>query len=102
MKQEALASTLRISRGSLANIETGKQSILVHQLYNFATALQLAVSDLLPSAPGKASASERTELPLPSDLKSAQKEQVARLFLQGDQNLKPQPETNHVKARKEN
>src|SRR6266852_9416336 len=49
MKQEKLAGLLGISRGSLANIETGRQGILVHQLYKFSAALQLKTPiDLLP------------------------------------------------------
>src|SRR5947207_14790685 len=84
MKQEHLASTLGISRGSLANIETGRQSILVHQLYKFASALQLAPSDLLPPPAKEGLGSKETTLPLPGNLKSRQKQQVARLFMETD------------------
>ena len=48
LKQETLAGRLGISRGSLANVETGRQSVLVHQLYKFAAALGVTPSDLLP------------------------------------------------------
>ncbi len=101
LKQEHLASTLGISRGSLANIETGRQSILVHQLYKFASALQLAPSDLLPPSPKEViGAEETTSLPLPSDLKARQKQQVARLFMKIDSTEKIKPEVGHAKNRK--
>ena len=100
MKQEHLASTLGISRGSLANIETGRQSILVHQLYNFAAALQLSPSDLLPQKSRDGFNGDRTDLPLPGDLKAQQKKQVARFFLQAETSQKPETEVKHAKNRK--
>lgn len=78
--QATLAAELGMSRGSLANIEIGRQSVLVHQLYRFASALGLPVSDLLPPVVEAASTVRRAELPLPSNLKPAQKEQIARVF----------------------
>jgi transcriptional regulator with XRE-family HTH domain len=82
MKQKTLAGMLSISRGSLANIETGRQSVLVHQLYRFAEALELSPSDLLP--PPTKTKSSTQDLPLPAGLKAQQKEQIARLFAQDD------------------
>ena len=84
MKQETLAGRLGISRGSLANVETGRQSILVHQLYNFADARQLTPFDLLPPPSSDHLRTEPSELPLPGDLKAQQKEQITRLFEQVD------------------
>lgn len=81
LKQENLAHNLGISRGSLANIETGRQNILVHNLYKIAAALDLNPLDLLPQPSGDQSKSERMALPLPGDLKADQKKQVARLFM---------------------
>jgi transcriptional regulator with XRE-family HTH domain len=88
MTQEILAGKLRISRGGLANIETGRQNVLVHQLYQFGAVLNLEPSDFLPvqrvSPP-----LDHSDLPLPSDLKKNQREQIARFFqnteLDGDQ-----------------
>jgi transcriptional regulator with XRE-family HTH domain len=80
LKQENLARMLGISRGSLANVETGRQSILVHQLFKFAEKLQLTPLDLLPEQSSGNAESNRTDLPLPADLKSQQKKQVAKLF----------------------
>jgi transcriptional regulator with XRE-family HTH domain len=85
LKQENLAYTLGISRGSLANIETGRQNILVHNLYKFASVLDVSPFDLLPHPSHAQSKSERMELPLPDDLKADQKKQVARLFMRSSE-----------------
>ena len=94
MKQETLAGLLSISRGSLANVETGRQSVLVHQLYKFADALKLTPVDLLPRPSTDHLRTERTELPLPGDLKAQEKEQITRFFEQVD--------TNQIRERKGN
>jgi transcriptional regulator with XRE-family HTH domain len=80
LKQETLAGKLGISRGSLANIETGRQNVLVHQLFKIAAALELTPMDLLPPPSTEHVRAGRTELPLPENLKAQQKEQIARLF----------------------
>lgn len=86
LKQESLASTIGISRGSLANIETGRQKILVHKLYDFADALGLRPIDLLPSPQSSAPvrATRGGGLPLPSHLNQQQRKQVANLFMIDD------------------
>lgn len=65
LTQQQLAEKMGISRGSLANIETGKQRILVHQVYQFANALETDVFVLLPKMTGIDSRSEKTDLPIP-------------------------------------
>ena len=80
LKQLNLAATLGISRGSLANVETGRQGILVHQLYRFAEALEMSPGDLLPSEPAPAPLRQDWAGKLPAGLKPEQREQVARLF----------------------
>lgn len=99
MKQEDLAGQLGISRGSLANVETGRQSVLVHQLYKFADVLKLSPYDLLPMAVHDHTKTERTLLPLPNDLKALQKEQVTNLIEQ----VPTQPldkEGSHVRSKR--
>ena len=86
LTQEMLASRLSISRGGLANIETGRQNILVHQLYDFASQLNLEPSDFLPVMPREGSRLDQADLPLPTDLKKSQKEQIARFFDAADLN----------------
>ena len=76
-KQEELASRVGISRASLANIENGRQSVLVHHLYAIAKALDLQPGDLLP-ATDRNTTSEA--LPLPQDLNAEEAKAVSRLF----------------------
>lgn len=49
MTQEKLAAAVGMSRASIANIESGRQNVLLHHLYRFAKALNIShVADLLP------------------------------------------------------
>lgn len=50
--QERLAKLLSLSRASVANIENGRQKLLVHTLLEFAAALQMDAVDLLPKVIG--------------------------------------------------
>jgi len=77
LRQHELADRVGMSRASLANIEVGRQKILVHQLYAIAVALKLSPADLIPEAPAP---SRADDLPLPQDLKPQQREQIARLL----------------------
>jgi transcriptional regulator with XRE-family HTH domain len=86
MKQEALAELVGISRASLANIETGRQGVLVHHLYALGEALELDPQALMPDLidrpneePGVEAVAD-TALPLPSGLKRQHAEQISRVF----------------------
>jgi transcriptional regulator with XRE-family HTH domain len=48
LPQQELATLSGLSRASIANIENGKQRVLVHQLLQFADALGVEVSALVP------------------------------------------------------
>jgi transcriptional regulator with XRE-family HTH domain len=48
LTQEALSKRLNLSRASIANIELGRQKILLHQLFAVANALKTDPWDLLP------------------------------------------------------
>jgi transcriptional regulator with XRE-family HTH domain len=78
--QEELARRMAMSRAALANIETGRQNVLVHQLYGFAAALGLRIEDLLPQADNVDLASSSSDFPLPKNLSRVQKEQLTRLL----------------------
>jgi len=80
MRQEDLAARMGMSRAALANVETGRQNLLLYNLYRFAEALKLRVTDLLPDPAAVQGAAEGEELPLPENLSREQRAQVARLF----------------------
>ena len=77
--QEKLANRVGISRASLANIETGRQSVPVHQLYAFAEALHISPADFLLAANDTGARAKWDEV-IPDDLKPQQKDQIARLL----------------------
>jgi transcriptional regulator with XRE-family HTH domain len=77
--QGELAATVRLSRPSLANIESGRQNLLVHQLYLFSKSLELLPQDLLPAI-DKTLDTEAGSLKLPSDLTDTQQQQIAALL----------------------
>jgi len=55
LSQAELAAKVGISRASVANIERGRQNVLLHHAYSLASALEFArVGDLLPSIPKRA------------------------------------------------
>ena len=54
MTQGDLALAVGLSRPSIANIETGRQSILLHQAFDLARALSCSVDDLVPGFSPKA------------------------------------------------
>lgn len=98
LTQEALAKRVGISRAALANIETGRQNVLVHQLYAFAEALNIPPADFLLPTNHAGGRDDWSDL-LPSDLKPAQKEQLARLL--GDARAEPiRDRDDHAKQTK--
>ena len=84
LTQETLAGQLGLSRASLANIETGRQSVLVHRLYPIAQILELSVADLLPPPPTTLPDPDASDLPLPRNLSPQQRKQIARILSDED------------------
>ena len=80
LTQEQLAKRMSTSRASLANVETGRQNVLVHQLYSFAAILDLTIEDLLPPVVSAEPASSPSDFPLPKGLNRVQREQITRLL----------------------
>lgn len=95
--QEKLAQHLRISRATLANIETGRQRVLVHQLYTFAAALETKPEELLPPLVASSPATARARLPIPNGLNPQQKEQIVQL-IEAAEIPETSPGRNHGKT----
>jgi len=93
--QEELALKLMISRGTLANIEAGRQRIFIHQLYAIAAALELKPIDLLP--PPTVVTSTPEAFPLPENLNAQQREQLASLIQSADTTHAPGDKINEKK-----
>ena len=54
LTQAQLASKVKMSRASIANIESGRQNVLLHHVYALAAALDFTkVGELLPPLPQK-------------------------------------------------
>ena len=50
LTQAAIAEQIGLTRASLANIETGRQKVLLHQVYNLVEALKLeSITELVPA-----------------------------------------------------
>ena len=82
--QEQLAHQLGISRASLANMETGRQRMLVHQLYHFAKELDVKIEELLPCADENKEYMFLDDLLFSENLTLEQRQQIARLLQDDD------------------
>lgn len=100
LPQAELARRLGISRATLANIETGRQRVLVHHVYALAEALDIKPSDLLPQVNKAGSESDWAQFPIPSDLKPQQKEQIALLIGPMNQTARKPKEKSDAKFAK--
>lgn len=85
LTQDQLAKQIGISRASLANIEAGRQQVLVHHLFALASALQLDTPAQLLLVPQARASKAAASLPLPlaeDGLTDKQRREV--LSLMGD------------------
>src|SRR3954466_11349265 len=63
LTQAQLASKVKVSRASIANIESGRQNILLHHVYALAAALEFTrVGELLPPPPQQKSGGEELKM----------------------------------------
>jgi transcriptional regulator with XRE-family HTH domain len=59
LTQAQLANKVKMSRASIANIESGRQNVLLHHVYALAAALDFTkVGELLPPLPQKSAGEE--------------------------------------------
>jgi transcriptional regulator with XRE-family HTH domain len=63
LTQLQLSKEIGLTRGSVANIEAGRQSVLLHQLLDIATALQQTPEQLLPTRSEIQPTKEQTKMP---------------------------------------
>lgn len=61
MTQLQLSAAIGLTRGSVANIEAGRQSVLLHQFLAIADALQMTPEQLLPAPPPTMETSDMPE-----------------------------------------
>jgi transcriptional regulator with XRE-family HTH domain len=63
MTQLQLSRQIGLTRGSVANIEAGRQSVLLHQFFDITAALQIEPEQLLPANSMPASVKETAAMP---------------------------------------
>ena len=78
--QETLAQRLGLSRASLANIEIGRQKLLLHRLYHIAATLEVEIIDLLPSTIEPTVTYGDDDIPLPDNLNARQRSQIREVL----------------------
>jgi transcriptional regulator with XRE-family HTH domain len=61
--QDQLAERISLTRGSVANIEAGRQSVLLHQFLDIADALDVPPAQLLPVTDATVRQREEAEMP---------------------------------------
>ena len=81
LTQEQLSSQLGISRASLANMETGRQRLLLHQLYGLADKLDIKVEALLPELEENKELRTFDGLFFSEDISLKQQQQIVDLLL---------------------
>ena len=81
LTQEQLSDQLEISRASLANVETGRQRLLVHQLCRLARGLGVKVVALLPESDEVEDLEILDGVSVSENLDLEQRQQVLRLML---------------------
>lgn len=89
LTQDQLARHLDISRASIANMETGRQKILIHHLYRLAEKLDTKVTALLPEPEEIDGQLGLDNLRFSEKLNLGQRQQIARLLQENELTLTP-------------
>lgn len=77
--QADVALVAGLSRASIANIEKGRQRILLHDLYSLAQALGVEAATLLPDLPASGLNSARPKIKAAFDLSDGEQADIARV-----------------------
>lgn len=80
LTQARLAEIVSLTRTSITNIEKGRQKLLIHTLYNFANALGIHPTDLLPEEAEQTA--NTMDQKLPKDLSKRERSWV-KSFMEG-------------------
>lgn len=80
LTQQKLGELVGLSRTSITNIEKGRQKILFHQIFDFATALGTSAEALLPVVM-KIQELRDVDRKLPNELSAAEKDWVHQLLI---------------------
>lgn len=81
LNQAEVAERIGLSRASLASLETGRQRIMVHQLFALANALKLdSILDLVPESWTPAEAMPEIRVPAGAQLSPRQQSEVESLL----------------------
>ena len=98
LTQQQLADQLGISRASLANVETGRQRVLVHQLFELADQLSISVQDLLPESSEAYDLKSLDGFQVSENVTVVQRQQIAA-FLKDDTTDQPKSGGPHESDR---
>lgn len=80
LTQAQLASKVKMSRASIANIESGRQNVLLHHVYTLAAALEFAkVGELLPPPPQQKSGGEELKMTVSNQALSLSEQEEAQI-----------------------
>ena len=80
LTQARLAEIVSLTRTSITNIEKGRQKLLIHTIYNFANALGIHPTDLLPEEVEQTTGT--IDQKLPKDLSKKERSWV-KSFMEG-------------------
>lgn len=80
LSQAQVAGAVGLTRASVANIETGRQRIPLHQLYRLAHALRADVGDLLPRQVTGSRSMADHDIRSAVDLTDSEQDEIARVI----------------------
>jgi transcriptional regulator with XRE-family HTH domain len=90
VSQAGIAEKIGMSRASLASLETGRQRIMVHQLFALANALKLdSILDLVPATWAPQEALPEIRVPGGATLSTRQQSEIEGLLTSAFANKQP-------------